>query len=86
MEYMSRNTLHGNSGVTWGGREMPKGVFGGTEWGPGPWSEPEVPNLTIHVKQKPVIYLPDGREVVIKKPVGFAGHPAVPSLNRKPKG
>ena len=49
------------------------------------WSEPRVPEITLQAREKPVIYLPDGREVVIKKPVGFANHPAVPSLN-KPKG
>jgi len=49
------------------------------------WSEPEVPSLTVEVKDKPVIYLSDGREVIVKKPVGFANHPAVPPLN-KPKG
>ena len=47
------------------------------------WSEPEVPPLTVQVKTKPVLYLPDGREVTVKKPVGFANHPAVPSLNRR---
>ncbi len=40
---------------------------------------------TITEKSKPVIYLADGRQVTVKKPVGFAGHPAVPPLN-KPKG
>ena len=34
---------------------------------------------TVEAKYKPVIILPDGREVVIKKPVGFAGHPSVPT-------
>lgn len=44
------------------------------------WSAPEV---IVHVKDKPVLYLPDGRQIVVKKPVGFAGHPAVPPLNRQ---
>ena len=49
------------------------------------WSEPEVPPLILEVKDKPVLYLPDGREVIVKKPMGFAGHPSVPPLNRTPK-
>jgi hypothetical protein len=42
---------------------------------------PEIPDLTVHVKDRPVLYLPDGREVIVRKPVGFANHPAVPPLN-----
>ena len=30
-------------------------------------------------REKPVLYLPDGREVTVKKPVGFARHPYVPT-------
>ena len=37
----------------------------------------------VSVREKPVLYLADGREVIVKKPVGFAGHPAVPPLNRR---
>jgi len=33
---------------------------------------------TVEAKEKPVIILPDGRYVVVKKPVGFARHPFVP--------
>ena len=47
-----------------------------------PWDEPVPPNVTVTVRDKPVIYLPDGREVTISKPVGFAKHPNVPPLNR----
>jgi len=46
------------------------------------WSYPEVPNLTIQVKQKPVLFLPNGQLVTVKKAVGFASHPEVPPLNR----
>jgi len=33
---------------------------------------------SVEAKDKLVIYLPDGRLVVIKQPVGFARHPSVP--------
>lgn len=42
------------------------------DWAPSP------PSVTVETKEKPVIYLPDGREVTISKPFGFANHPYVP--------
>lgn len=40
---------------------------------------------TVQVRDKPVLYLPDGREVSIYKPFGFAKHPAVQEQNNKEK-
>jgi hypothetical protein len=37
----------------------------------------------VHARDKPVIYTADGVEIVIKKPVGFAGHPDVPTQKIK---
>lgn len=34
-------------------------------------------------KEKPVLYLPDGREVTIRQPLGFARHPLVPRLTKE---
>ena len=31
-------------------------------------------------KEKPVLYLPNGREVTLHQPLGFARHPLVPRL------
>lgn len=48
------------------------------------WSliQPQLPIVTA--KDKPVIYLPDGREVEISKPFGFARHPYVQKSKSKP--
>ena len=45
------------------------------------WEPPEIPYglPCIVEREKPVLYLPDGREVTVKKPVGFARHPYVPT-------
>lgn len=47
--------------------------------------EPE--NQTIYAKEKPVLYTATGEEIVLKKPLGFARHPACsqPQQKGKPK-
>ena len=47
--------------------------------------EPE--NQTIYEKEKPVLYTATGEEIVLKKPLGFARHPACsqPQQKGKPK-
>lgn len=40
-----------------------------------------VPDLTP--RERPVLYLPDGREITVRKPVGFVNHPAVQDAYRK---
>lgn len=48
-------------------------------------SEPEVPPLVVQVKDKPKLIMPDGREVIVRKPIGFANHPAVPPQKKGSK-
>lgn len=47
------------------------------------WYETTPQFPTVTAKDKPVIYLPDGREVAISKPFGFANHPNVPAQKIK---
>jgi hypothetical protein len=39
--------------------------------------------VQVYSKEKPRIYTADGREVTVRKPVGFANHPAVPTTKLK---
>ena len=40
-------------------------------------SEVNLPALIVTVKDKPIIYDAQGRAVTLRKPLGFAAHPAV---------
>ena len=39
------------------------------------YSLPQLPTVTT--REKPILYLPDGREVTVSTPFGFARHPNV---------
>ena len=45
---------------------------------------PETPPVVVYVQDKPVLYLHNGTQVTVQRPVGFAGHPSVPPLRKKP--
>lgn len=41
---------------------------------------------TVTEKTKPVLYTADGKEIIVKKPFGFANHPDVPTQKIKKPG
>ena len=40
-------------------------------------------DVKITEREKPKLYTADNREITLKKPLGFANHPAVPTDKKK---